>query len=318
MSGQHTLLLIMLAASCIAASLFVEFHLGKQQKADIQLSLSDLVPDKDFHVERLSPDRLRFAVAPVFSPRATLENYEAFTKYLAARLRRPVELVQGSNYAQINALLRTGDVTFGLVCSGAFVIGRQEFQMQPLAVPVIAGKNTYSSYLIVPAKSSARGWHDLRGKTFAFTDPLSNTGRLVPVYALARLGTTPDSFFKSVIFTYSHDKSIEAVAEGLVDGAAVDSMVYDFLKRQNQQLTRRVKIIWESSPYGLNPVVTHPRVPQEIWRTVRDILLDMHRDPDGRQVLKNMGVDSFELPDPKAFHGIETMLRTLGVLAKSG
>ncbi|MBS4023878.1 MAG: PhnD/SsuA/transferrin family substrate-binding protein [Dethiobacter sp.] len=67
----------------------------------------------------------------------------------------------------------------------------------------------------------------MRGKSFAFTDPTSTLGTLYPLYLLKATGETADSFFKSHTFTFSSDNSIQSVADNLVDGAAVNSLVYD-------------------------------------------------------------------------------------------
>jgi len=280
--------------------------------ADATLNLSQLATDQDLSPYRPDPSRLRFAVAPVLSPRATLENYEALAAYLGERLGRPVELVQGKSYAEINALVRAGDVSFALVCSGAYVQGRREFGMQALVVPVVNGETTYRSYLIVPSDSPDRGWEDLRNKRFAFTDPLSNTGRLVPVYVLSRMGEVPERFFKDFIFTYSHDNSIEAVAEGLVDGAAVDSLVYDYLAQTNPALAAKTRIVWKSPAYGINPVVVHPKVDPELRARLAAILLGVDSDLKGREVLARLGVDAFVMPDPSAYDSIEEMMRATG------
>lgn len=280
--------------------------------ADATLALSQLASETESPSYRPDSSRLRFAVAPVLSPRATLENYEALAVYLGERLGRPVELVQGKSYAEINALVRAGDVSFALVCSGAYVQGRREFGMQALVVPVVNGDTTYRSYLIVPSDSPDRGWEDLRNKRFAFTDPLSNTGRLVPVYVLSRMGETPERFFQDFIFTYSHDNSIEAVAEGLVDGAAVDSLVYDYLAQTDPALAAKTRIVWKSPAYGINPVVVHPRVDPEFRARLAAILLGMNGDLKGRKVLARLGVDAFVPSDAGAYDSIEEMMRATG------
>jgi phosphonate transport system substrate-binding protein len=258
------------------------------------------------------PSRVRFAIAPVLSPRATLENYSALAAYLGERLGKTVELVQGNSYAEINALVHSGDATLALVCSGAFVVARREFGMQALVVPVINGENTYHSYLIVPARSGNRGWEDLRHKAFAFTDPLSNTGRLVPLYVLSQMGETPDKFFQNFIFTYSHDNSIRAVAEGLVDGAAVSSLVYDFMVRQDPSLATRIHVVWRSPPYGMTPVVVHPAMPLEARQQLEAIFLNMSTDAKGQEVLRDLGVDAFVRPDPSAYDTIEAVMQATG------
>lgn len=282
-------------------------------KADTTLSLSQVVLARENPAYEPDPSRVRFAVAPVLSPRATLENYDALATYLGERLEKSGELVQGKSYAEINALVRSGEVTLALVCSGAFVVAQREFGMQALVVPVINGEKTYRSYLIVPSGSATRGWEDLRHKVFAFTDPLSNTGRLVPLYVLSQMGETPDKFFQNFIFTYSHDNSVRAVAEGLVDGASVDSLVYNFMLAQDPSLVTRTNVVWTSPPYGINPVVVHPSMPLETRQQLEDIFLNMSTDPKGQEVLRHLGVDAFVRPDPSAYDTIEAMMLATGV-----
>ena len=69
----------------------------------------------------------------------------------------------------------------------------------------------------------------------------------MPTYQLSLLGEAPVSFFSRYLFTYSHDTSIMAVADKLVDGAAVDSLVYDQLVAGKPELVSKTKIItrWE-------------------------------------------------------------------------
>lgn len=284
----------------------------RMPRADVSVALAKRTSQRD--TPALPPDasKFRFAVAPVLSPRATLENYEALAAYLGERLERNVELIQGKSYAEINSLVRSGDVSLALVCSGAYVVGRREFGMEALAVPVVNGGKTYRSYLIVPASSTASKWDDLRDKTFAFTDPLSNSGRLVPVYVLSQMGTTPEKFFRDSVFTYSHDKSIGAVAEGLVSAAAVDSLVYDFMVQRDPFLDDRVKVIWRSPPYGINPMVVHPNVSPERRHKLEAVFLGMSSDPRGQEVLKRLGIDSFDRAEPQSYDKIEAMIRATG------
>ena len=281
-------------------------------KADVSLSLSQSVSRHTVSLNQADKFRLRFGVAPVLSPLATAKNYETLANYLGEKLVRPVELVQGKSYTEINAMVRDGDVSLAFVCSGAFVIGRREFGMEALVIPVVNGQKTYNSYLIVPYRSTAKTWEDLRQKTFAFTDPLSNTGRLVPVYTLSQMGETPEKFFKSTIFTYGHDKSIQAIADGLVDGAAVDSLVYDFIAKRDPALAARTKVIWKSPPYGINPVVVNPNLSPELRRQFESIFLGMSSDPKGMEILKYLGIDTFTKPDAATYDTIEEMIRVTG------
>ena len=101
---------------------------------------------------------------------------------------------------------------------------------------------------------------DLRGKLFAFSDPLSNTGMLIPTYTLAKMGETPELFFRKYIFTYSHDNSIRSVAEKFVDGAAVDSLIWEYLNAKDPEWTAQTRIIYKSASCGIPPLVVSPEV----------------------------------------------------------
>lgn len=120
---------------------------------------------------------------------------------------------------------------------------------------MVRGEPFYLSYLIVNRNSAFQTIEDLKGRVFAFTDPESNTGALVPKYWLARIGQSPDRFFKETVYTYSHDNSILAVARGLVDGAAVDGHKWEYYNRRNPYYTARTRVIKKSEPVGAPPPV---------------------------------------------------------------
>jgi phosphonate transport system substrate-binding protein len=250
---------------------------------------------------------LRVAIAAVISPKATFDTYKPLLDYLAERLDRPVELLQRLTYAEINELIRTGQADLGFVCGGAFVEGEREGYMELLVVPQIGGLTTYQALVIVSASSPYVNFDELRGKRFAFTDPLSNSGHLYIQYRLALRNETPDSFFGDTIYTYSHDNAIRAVAQGLVDGATVDSLVYDFLVASEPELGRQLRVIERSQRFGIPPVVVHPDLDPSLKALLRQALLEMSEDPKGREALALLRADRFVPPDPAAYEGIRQM-----------
>ena len=255
---------------------------------------------------------LRVAIAGVVSPVETLKTYEELVSYFGQVLNQPVEIVQRGTYAEINDLVRSRYVDFAFVCSLAYVIGHDEFGMELLVVPEVDGESVYYSYLVVPADSEAKSLMDLRGKSFAFTDPLSNSGRLAPTYRLYQMEETPDSFFGKYIFTYSHDNSVRAVADNLVDGAAVDSLVYDYLISHEPDIKTKPRIITRSGPFGIPPVVVNPALNQEIKARLRGLFLDMRQDKKGREILDDLPIDRFVIGNDNAYDIIREMVSQVG------
>jgi phosphate/phosphite/phosphonate ABC transporter binding protein len=250
---------------------------------------------------------LKVAIASVLSPTRTLDGYHDLLTYMGQQLSRPVRLFQRGTYAEINELLRTRDIDLAFVCAGALVDGERTFGMEAIVVPQVAGKTSYYSYLIVKRGNPIGNLADLRGKTFAFSDPLSNSGRIVPAYKLALWGETPESFFRRTVFTYSHDNSIAAVADGLVDAAAVDSLVYDYLGARDPDTIARTEVIARWGPYGIPPVAVHPDLELPEKRRLRQFLLSIHADPRGATILKELMIDRFVEVDRPLFESVRQM-----------
>jgi phosphonate transport system substrate-binding protein len=174
-------------------------------------------------------------------------------------------------------------------------------------VPVVDGGRVYRSYVIVNAAGPYRSLADLRGRRFAYTDPQSNSGFLAPRYMLARMGEDPERFFSDTFFTHSHDKSIEAVARGQADGAAVDSLIWDWLDRTDPRYTRRTRIVARSRPYGIPPVVVRPGLDPGLAERLRTALLSLHRDSEAAVLLGNLGIERFAAADDSMYATVREM-----------
>ncbi len=261
---------------------------------------------------------LRIAVGGMVAPAIAFGYYRQFLDYIGEKLGKHVEFIDREAYSEINELVRRGKVEAAFVCSGPYVDGHDEFGMELLAAPQAYGERVYYSYIIVGKNSTITNFHDLEGKTFAFTDPLSNTGKLVPTYILARMNKTPGSFFKKYVFTQSHDKSIKAVAQGIVDGAAVDSLIWEYLNRTDPELTSRTKIIMKSPPYGMSPVVVRPGLDPRLKQELRKVFLNAHKDEKGRTILRGMMIDRFVPMKDSEYDSIREMKRWIAKRSGKG
>ncbi len=247
-------------------------------------------------------DHFFFAVSAMASPAQTLVHFAEFREYLEEKLGIHVHLKQRRTYEEINTLLYDASVQMAFTCTGGYLAGRQAFGLEVLAVPVVKGKTAYQSYIITDKTNPAESLEELRGQVFAFTDPLSLSGRMYPVAAINTLGYTTDKFFKKTFYTESHDKSIEAVATGLADGAAVDSLIFDSLYELPDSFAQHVKIIHKSKEFGMPPVVVTPSLDKQSKRTLLKVLLGMTGDPRGQIVLQHLEMDGFAIPSPELYH----------------
>ena len=256
---------------------------------------------------QIEKESIKIAVGGMITPREGFAYYKKLLDYIEKKLDMHVQFVDKEDYAMINNMLENGTVDVAFVCGGPYVDGHSKFGMELLAAPLAYGGTVYYSYIIVPKDSLAENLEDLRGKTFAFTDPLSNTGKLVPTYMLAKMNETPDSFFEDYKYTYAHDKSIKAVAARLVDGAAVDSLIWEYSNRTDPKDTSRTKIIWKSLPYGIPPVVVRAGLDPDIKKSLREVFLNIHKNKEGKQILNGMMVEKFVPLEDSAYDSIREM-----------
>jgi phosphonate transport system substrate-binding protein len=254
---------------------------------------------------------LRGAVAAMVSPRETFIHYRQLLEYVARKSGKDLEFVQRKTYGEINELLGKGELDLAFICSGPYASKKDRYGFIPLAVPEIQGSTFYQSYLIVNRSRGFQGLKSLKGHSFAFTDPESNTGRLVPTFWLAEFNERPETFFSTVIYTYSHDNSIMAVARGLVDGAAVDGLVWEYYQATNPDFTSKTRIIKKSEPYGIPPLVASPKLPPAEQQRLREALLTMHQDPEGRKILAGLLIDRFLPLKEEWYEPIRSMHRYL-------
>jgi phosphonate transport system substrate-binding protein len=208
--------------------------------------------------------------------------------------------------------MKLGKIDIALVCSGPYVQGNEKFGMELLVAPQMMGKTVYYSYIIVSSTSTLINLSELRGKSFAFTDPLSNSGCLSPIYILwTQLHESPNTFFNEVKFTGSHDSSIKAVAQGKVIGAAVDSLIYDYLKMVEPELIARTKVIHISEPHGISPFVVRPDLKAELKLNLQNLFLEMHQDPKGKTILEKLMIERFVVVPDSLYDSIRLMEKTL-------
>ena len=259
------------------------------------------------HEKARRPGAVRIAVGGMITPREGFAYYREFLDYIGTELGRQVEYVDATSYEEINAKLETREIDGAIVCSGPYVDGHKKFGLELLAAPKAHGGTVYYSYIIVPKNSPARRLEDLRGKSFAFSDPLSNSGKLVPEYLLARKGENSITFFSKTAYSGSHDKSILAVADNLVDGAAVDSLIWEYLNRIKPELTTKTRILLKSDPYAIPPFVVHPSLDPELKKKLRNILLNAHTTPKGKELLAKMMTEQFVAIPDSAYDSIRDM-----------
>jgi len=226
--------------------------------------------------------------------------------YLELRLGVPVTFVLRDSYSDTMDLIKQQRLDVAWLSDYPYVLMKPWVRL--LVTPLKDGRPYYRSYLIVPARDQqSRSSADLAGKVFAYADPYSHTGYLFPRHELSELGKSPKTFFARTFFTWSHRKAIEAVAQHLADGAAVESYVWDALAREEPRLTDATRIVSRSQEFGFPPLVAMKKLPELTFQNLRRVLKAMDQDAEGQEILGKLHLNGFVAGDPALYADVENM-----------
>lgn len=259
------------------------------------------------HTEGTQP--ISIGTTPVFldDDVAFLHDWQA---YLQRELGRPVTFVQRRSYREVSELLLAEKLDAAWICGFPYV--RYRDRMRLLAVPTWEGEPLYRSYVIVPGSDqTTQSIGDLGGKIYAFSDPDSNSGWLVPNSLLFRLGKDAATFFRKSFFTWGHRRVVDAVAVGLAQGGSVDGYVWETLKLQHPEITGQTRVAQRSAQYGFPPFVTRSRLPAGDFKQLQEVLVAMRSKPAGQGLLRKLNLDGFQVAPESVFNGIAENMRML-------
>jgi phosphonate transport system substrate-binding protein len=261
-------------------------------------------PAPERNAERPPPRPLRFVtfLAPNLFP-----FYRFLARHLGDQVGHPTELVVGSSYDELGQ----ADVAF--VCGLPYVewARRGKSAVAPLAAPVLRGQRyggrpVYFSDVIVRRDSPFRSFADLRGRSWAYNEPHSQSGYGITCFHLARQGET-GGYFGRVVETGWHERSIRLVCERKVDASAIDSHVLAVAFRDRPALARRLRIIDTLGPSSIQPIVAARRLPAALRAGLRAGLLELAENGRARAHLDHALVERFVPVTDATYDDIRTM-----------
>jgi len=138
------------------------------------------------------------------------------------------------------------------------------------------GSLGYRSCLIVHAESELFSPEDIAGKTFAFNDPNSTSGYLVPMtFFLMEMGIEPKEYFSKLTFSGSHEASILAVANKKVEVASTNLLDVQQMVREGKVPRGAVRVIWVSKLIPNDPIVVRKDLPESLKQAIQQALVTM-------------------------------------------
>ncbi|UZJ57830.1 phosphate/phosphite/phosphonate ABC transporter substrate-binding protein [Pseudomonas sp. KU26590] len=227
-----------------------------------------------------SQQSLRIAVIPKKSMEALLREHQPLIEQLRAATGMPVEIVPSSSYESVVDAIVSGGVDVAWLGPASYILAYQrDPRIEPFASLTIAKglftpAGQHYQALLVARQEIARQTDDLRGKRVALTDPASTSGSIIPNAEFsAKVGMPLSQFFSSVVYSGSHDKSLDAVLDRKVEAAFVSSVRVDEYLKKGLINSATLSVLWRSEPIYYDPFVFRGAPCADIKARIRDAML---------------------------------------------
>jgi phosphonate transport system substrate-binding protein len=231
------------------------------------------------------PKELTFALLSTENAAEVTRRWGPIIAQLEKDLRIRVKSVTATDYRGTIEALKFKKAEIGHLGPKAYVEASTNnyANVEPVAQLQLAnGSLGYRSCLIVHADSDMFSPEDTMGKTFAFNDPNSTSGYLVPSsFFMTEMSIDPQKHFSKVIFSGSHEASILAVANRKVEVASTNLPDLQQLTRENKVPRGGLRVIWVSKLIPNDPVVVRKDLPPTLRAAIQESLISMKsRNPE--------------------------------------
>jgi phosphonate transport system substrate-binding protein len=231
------------------------------------------------------PKELTFALLSTENAAEITRRWSPIIAQLEKDLRVKVKYVTATDYRGSIEALKFKKAELGHLGPKSYVEAATNnyANVEPIAQLQLAnGSLGYRSCLIVHGESDMFSPEDTVGKTFAFNDPNSTSGYLVPsTFFLMEMAIDPQKHFSKVIFSGSHEASILAVSNRKVDVASTNLPDLQQLTREGKVARGALRVIWVSKLIPNDPIVVRKDLPASLKSAVQESLVSMKsRNPE--------------------------------------
>ena len=247
------------------------------------------------------------------------ERYTALKTYLSERLGVTVNFTSLSRYGNIVERFNAEKMDGAFFGSFTFALANSQIGVEAIARPVnIDGSSTYAGYLFVRRDSGIRTATDMRGKRFAFVERATTAGYLFPLAWFREHGIDqPQTWFREMFFTGSHDAAILAVLNHEADIGAAKNTIYEQLAAENPRIRKELLLLATSSVVPQNCLGVRKDLDPQLKRSLKKVLLEMDKDPEGIDVLKRFGALGFTETTIRDYDYLHRLAAEVGIDLKT-
>jgi phosphonate transport system substrate-binding protein len=265
------------------------------------LSMCVLAVSGCSRVEELSqskvPPREQFLIGliPEQNIFKQFERYEPLAGYLSGKTGLRITLKILPRYGNIIDNFRLGGMDGAFFGSFTYALAHAKLGVEVLARPLaLDNTSTYHGLIFVRKDSGIKTFRDMKGKRFAFVDKATTAGYLLPLTYFHSHGIPKcEGYMRECYFAGTHEDVVHDVLNNKADIGAAKNTVFDRLAKADPRIAKELVILEKSPDVPENGLALRKDMDESLRIRMRDALLNMHLDPEGKKVLEQFGARKF-------------------------
>ncbi|MCG8484190.1 MAG: phosphonate ABC transporter substrate-binding protein [Clostridia bacterium] len=256
---------------------------------------------------------LTIGLIPSNDPAKLLEKFKPIEAYLEKEINIEVNVVVPTDYLGLINSMKKKTVDIGWYGPFSYVIAERELDLEPMVVESYKGVGTsYYSLIIARKDSKIRTIDDLKGKTYAFVDPGSTSGFVIPSALFISRNIDTEKYFKETIFSGNHDAVVMDVLNGKADAGSISDVTFQKLTDEGTVLIDDLIIIWKSDEIPNSPFIARADLDKDIKDKFKTAMLSIHENNMDAVKVFDLGIDKYVEFEYNDYNNIRNIAKILG------
>lgn len=265
-----------------------------------------------------SPDNpIQMAFVPSLETGQITVSANALAEDLEEKTGYTINVTVPVSYAAVIEAMKAGRAHVAWYAPLSYVLAHSEANAEVLLISERDGEIDYFGAIVVRKDSGITAIDQLKGKKFAFVDPMSTSGTLYPQDLLIRSGINPETDLQS-IYAGGHDKALIALYNKQVDAASCYaghiSDARDRVEATIPDIFEKTTVLAKTAPIPNDNVSVRSDLPEEVKQKLKEALLEISGSEEGKKMLMDVAQISGLRPvEDSVYDTVRDMARTLGL-----
>ena len=264
-----------------------------------------------------SKNPVKFILLPSADVRLLASKATFIKRYLEAETPYKYRFSVPTSYIAVIEAIGAKKADVATLNAPGYILANRRFKTEARLIIQRHGLNTYQSQIIARVDGPIKSLADIDGKKFAYVDPMSMSGYLMPEKLLFDKKIKP----QETIFAQRHDNVVTMVYQRQVDAGATwhspphNGKMQDarlLVQTQYKDIEKRVKIIHLTDHFPNDPIVFRADMPQKIKEDTINGLISYISTEEGKKIFHELvRATGLVRCSDSTYDGVRKILKTL-------